>query len=97
MRIISFQEGDSLLRFIMLRRLTFAIGDSALSKIVRGQLDRNAVTGDNPDKMLPHLSGDVSYDLMAVLEFYTELSPWKGLDNCSGEFDYFLIGCHKYN
>jgi hypothetical protein len=62
--------------------LTFAIGDSALSKIVRGQLDRNAVSGYDSDKMFPHLTGDVSYNLMAVLEFYAKLSPWKGLDNC---------------
>jgi len=47
--------------------------------------------------MLPHLPGDMSYNLMAVFEFYTKLSPWKGLDDCSGEFDYFLISSHKYN
>ena len=77
--------------------LTFAIGDSALRKIVRGQLDRNAVAGDDADKMLPHLACNMSYNFMAVFKFYAKLSPWKGLDNCSGEFDYFLVGCHKYN
>ena len=47
--------------------------------------------------MFPHLASDVSYDFMAVLEFYTKLSPRKGLDNCPSELDYFLINCHKYN
>ncbi|GEM_PF-2750446 len=59
--------------------LGFAIGDSALTKIVRCQLDRNAVSGDDSDKMFPHLSGDVSYDLMAVLELDSKLSSRKGL------------------
>lgn len=61
--------------------LTFAVGDSALRKIVRGQLDRNAVAGYDSDKMLPHLAGNVSYNLVTILEFYTKLSPWKGLDD----------------
>jgi hypothetical protein len=82
-------------RVTLCSNLSFAIGDSSLSKIIRGQLDRNAVTGDDSDEVLPHLSGNVSYYLMAVLEFYTKLSPGKGLDNCSGEFDYFLVGGHK--
>ncbi len=62
---------------------TLAVGDSALRKIVRGQLDRNAIAWDYPDKVLAHFTGDVSYNLMAVLEFYAKLSPWKGLNNRS--------------
>jgi len=54
--------------------LGFAIGDSALSKIVRGQLDRNAVAWHNSDKVFPHFACNVSYDFMAVLEFNTKLS-----------------------
>ena len=78
-------------------RLSFAIGDSALRKIVRGQLNRNAVAWDDTDEVLPHLTGNVSYNLMAVFEFYPKLSPWQGLNNRSRQLDYFLIGCHKYN
>jgi hypothetical protein len=47
--------------------------------------------------MLSHFAGDVSYNLMAVLELYTKLSPREGLRDCSREFDYFLIGGHRYN
>ena len=85
-------EGDSLLL-----TLTFAIGDSSLRKIVRGQLDRNAVTRDETDEMLPHLAGDVSYNLMAVLKLDPKLSPRKGLDYGACQLDYFLVNCHKYN
>ena len=56
--------------------LLLAIGDSALTEIVRGQLDRNAVTGYDSDKMLPHLTGNMSYNLVAVLELNLKLSTW---------------------
>lgn len=77
--------------------LGFAVGDSALTKIVRRQLDRNAVAGDNANEMLAHFAGNVSYDSMAVLKFDAKLSTRKGLDNRSRQLDYFLIGSHKYN
>lgn len=77
-------------------RLTFAIGDSTLTEIVRRQLNRNAVTGDNTDKMLPHLTGDVSYNLMAIFKLYSKLSSREGLDDDSRQFDYFFTCCHKY-
>jgi len=88
---------SAMLAALQWKLLTFAIGDSSLSKIVRGQLDRNAVARDYPDEVLPHLAGDVSYNLVAVLEFYTKLSPRKGLDDGSCELDYFLVGGHRYN
>ena len=91
MRIMLLCCNDSLLK------LTFAVRDSALRKIVRGQLDRNAVAGDNSDKMLPHLTCDMSYDFMAIFELYPELCPWQCFDDGSRQLDYFLVGCHKYN
>ena len=47
--------------------------------------------------MFPHLTGDMSYNFMAILKFDAKLSPWKGLDYCACELDYFLINSHKYN
>lgn len=47
--------------------------------------------------MFPHLTGDMSYNFMAILEFDAKLSPWKGLDYCACKLDYFLINSHKYN
>jgi len=78
-------------------RLPFAIGDSTLTKIVRSQLDRNAVTRHDSDKMLPHLACDVSYNLMAVFKLYSKLSPREGLDDYTRQFDYFFTSSHKYN
>lgn len=75
--------------------LRLAIRYSALTEIVRRQLYRNAISGYDADKVLPHLTGDVSYDLMAIFEFYTKLSPRKGLYYSSRKLDYFLICGHK--
>ena len=94
MRIMLLVSDDSLL---LNEVLPLAVRNPTLRKIVRRQLYGNAVAGHNSDKMLPHFAGDVSYNLMAVLEFYPELRTRQGLNNCSGELDYFLIGCHTYN
>ena len=77
--------------------LAFAIGDSALRKVVRGQLNRHAVSWHDANVVFPHLTGDVSYNLMAVFEFYTKLSPRKGLNYRSRQLDNLLIARHKYN
>ena len=72
MRIMLLNEcHDTLLQIY---KLTFAVRDSALRKIVRCQLNRNAVPGYDADKMFPHLAGNVSYDLMAIFELNLELS-----------------------
>ena len=47
--------------------------------------------------MLPHLAGDVSYNLVAVLKLYPELRAGEGFDDGSCQLDYFLVGGHKYN
>lgn len=68
MRIIpSMVSYDTLLSLYNCPSSGLAIGDSSLSKIVRGQLDRYAVSGNDTDKMFPHLAGDVSYNSMSVL------------------------------
>ncbi len=80
-----------------LKVLTFAVRDSALTKIVRRQLNRNAVTWHDADEMLPHLAGNVSYNLMAIFEFDSKLSTRKGLNYRPCQLDHFLIFGHKYN
>ena len=77
--------------------LTFAIGDSALREIVRGQFNRHAVAGDDTNEVLAHLAGYMSYDLMAILELDAKLGPRQGLHNGSRELNHFLIFDHKYN
>jgi hypothetical protein len=78
-------------------KLTFAIRNPTLRKIVRRQLYSNAVTRYDSDEMFPHLTGDMSYNFMAVLELYAELGSGQCFDDCTRQLDYFLIGCHKYN
>ena len=73
---------------------SLAIGDSSLTEIVRCQLNRHAVPGYYSYKVLSHLPSNMSYDLVAILELYTKLSPREGLNHCSGQFDYFLVGRH---
>ena len=75
--------------------LTFAIRDSALRKIVRCQLYRNAVPWYDSDVVLPHLTGDVSYDLMAILELYLELCSRQGFYDRTCKLYYFLVFGHK--
>lgn len=78
-------------------KLTFAIRNPTLRKIVRRQLYGNAIPGDDTDEMLPHLAGDMSYNLMAVFKFYPELGSREGFHDGTRKLDYFLVCCHKYN
>jgi len=75
--------------------LSPAVRNPTLRKIVRCQFYGNAVPGYETDKVLPHLTGNVSYNFMAVFEFYPKLSTRKGLDYGARELDNFLIDCHK--
>ena len=77
--------------------LPFAVGYPTLRKIVRRQFNRHAVPWHDADEMLSHLPGDVSYDLMAVLEFYTKLSARKGLYYRARKLNDFFTPGHKYN
>jgi hypothetical protein len=61
--------------------LALAVSDAAFRKIVRRKLHCHAVTWDYSDEMLPHLPGNMSYNLMSVFKLYSKLSPWKGLDD----------------
>jgi len=67
----------------LLEYLTSAVGDSALRKIVRGQLDRHAIPGYKANEMFPHLAGDMSYNLVAIFELHTKLRTREGFDNSS--------------
>ncbi len=46
--------------------LSFAVDDSAPIEIVGRNFDHNAIAGDDSDKMLSHLSGDVRHDNVSV-------------------------------
>lgn len=87
---------DTLL--VWTKLLCFAIGDSSLRKIVRGQLDRYAVAGYDSDKVLPHLACDVSYYFMAIFELDSELCARQSFFDRARKLYNFLVFCHKiYN
>lgn len=77
--------------------LTLAVRNSTLTQIVRCQLYGHAISGDDTDEMLPHLAGDMSYNLMPVFKLYSKLSPGEGLDDYTRQLDYFFTRGHKYN
>jgi len=77
--------------------LTQATADSALTEIVRSQLNRNFVTRYDANEVFPHLSSDVRYDSMSILELDTKLSTRKGLDNRPRKLNHFFIAGHRYN
>src|SRR5947209_19682060 len=52
--------------------LLVAVGDAASGEVVGGQLHLDAVTGQDPDVVHPHLPGDVGEDLVAVVELHAE-------------------------
>ncbi len=47
--------------------------------------------------MFPHLTSDVSYNLMAVFKLNSKLSTREGLGDDTSQFDYFFTSSHKYN
>ena len=64
---------------------------------VRGQLNRYAVTRYNSDVVLPHFTGNMSYNLMSVFKLNPKLRPRQSLGDGPGEFYYFFTRGHKYN
>jgi hypothetical protein len=75
--------------------LASAIGDSALTEIVRSQLNRNAVTWHNAYEMLPHFTGDMSDYFVAILKFDAKLRSGERFDYCSRQLNDFFINRHK--
>ena len=88
---------DTLLKLLTSWLSRLAVRNPTLRKIVRCQLYGNAVARYDPDEMLPHLTRDVSYNLMAVLEFDSKLSARKGLNYRTRKLNDFFTPGHKYN
>jgi hypothetical protein len=67
--------------------------DSAAGQIVGGELDANAVTGQDPDPVAPHLPGCVAERLVVVVELDPEHAAPERLDDLAFELDLlFLAG-----
>ena len=64
-------------------RLLVAVDDAATVEIVRAELNRDAVAGEDADEVFTHTSGDVRKGLMLVLKLDLEHRVRQGLyDDC---------------
>ena len=67
----------------------FAKDDSGLAQIVRGQFHLYFVTGNDPNKVLSHFSGDVSEHVAAIRQVDPEHGA--GEDGGNGTFGFYGI------
>ena len=58
--------------FIFLAFLLESEYDATLGQVIRTHLEPHLVARQNLDVVHPHLAGDVSRNLMTVLQFYAE-------------------------
>ena len=62
-------------------------GDAALAEVVRRQLQRHLVTGQDTDVVFPHLARGVSDQLVAVVQRHAKTGIGKDLVNQSVHFN----------
>src|SRR5690348_16354582 len=67
--------------------LLVAVDDAAAVEIVRAELNRDTVAGEDADEVFAHTSGDVRKCLMLVFKLDLEHGVWQRLDD----------GCHYLN
>lgn len=51
--------------------------DAAFGQVVRGQFERDFVTGEDTDEVLFHLAGRIGDQLVAVFQVHTEALVWQ--------------------
>src|SRR5271155_1947236 len=69
------------------RCLLVTVDDAAAVEVVRAELNRDAVAGEDADEVFAHTSGDVCKGLMLVFKLDLEHRVWQSLDN----------DCHHFN
>ena len=69
------------------RCLLVAIDNAAAVEVVRTELNRDAVAGEDTDEVFAHTSGDVCKGLMLILKLDLEHRIGQGLDD----------DCHHFN
>src|SRR3546814_15820558 len=58
--------------FMQISRSLVPVGDPTSGEVVGGQLHLDAITGQYPDVVHPHLPGDVGQHVVAVLALHPE-------------------------
>jgi hypothetical protein len=69
-----------------------AEGNAALAQIVRRDLQRDSVAGDDPNSMFAHPSGGVRDEIVAVGEPYSIAGVGQDLGHDAIDFKNFLFG-----
>jgi len=54
------------------KRLLIAVDDPPAIQVVRAELHRYTIAGENTDEIFPHAPGNVSQHLVVVLQLYLE-------------------------
>src|SRR5580704_6731676 len=72
-------------------RLLVAVDNAAAVEVVRAELNRDAVAGEDTDEVFAHTSGDVCKGLMLVLKLDLEHRIWQGLDDHRHHFNCIFL------
>src|SRR5699024_250901 len=65
------------------RVVVVAVDDASAGQVIRRQLHHCAVLWENTDVVLTHLAGNVSKNLVPIIELDTEHCVWQRLDNAT--------------
>ena len=68
-----------------------AIDDTRAVEVVRGDLDPDSVSGQDPDPESPHLPGDVPEHLVAVVQLHPEHGVRERLYDLAFELDLVFL------
>jgi len=71
--------------------LSLAKCNSTLGEIVGRKLHAHFVTGNDTDKVLPHLTCNMGNDFVATVDFDTKTSIRQGLCYCALNFERFFF------
>lgn len=66
-------------------------GDASFGQVVRRQLNRHPVTSEDPDVMLPHLTGQVGQHFVTLAYFYFECSVTHTFNHSSIDRDHVFF------
>src|SRR5690606_28032059 len=64
-----------------------AVGDATFAQIVGGQFYANLVTGQDPDVVLAHLSGDVRSNDVPIFQLHAKHGVGQGVDDSTFHFE----------
>src|SRR6266550_894918 len=88
----SAMRGQSPVTSCAARRPSSSVRDPAARQVVLGQLDSDAVTGQDPDEVHPQLAADVGEHPVAILQLDCEHRVGQRFDDRTFHFDRISFG-----